>query len=238
MDAGGGTRTPKGQGPPAPKTDASANSATPATARRTAAGPSLFASITGMCGKERAQIVRSRLMAAVQTLPRSTTVTYPNRDTPASRTARNGVVAALVVSAMLILAVTVGGWSKLQGMTPLDFAWSLAYLVIAFYVGTRWARGLLPIAAALAFLLLIVSLIAGLGGAGTSWFDRSGGGYAGARTLFGAAGLNPNALGLLTLALAPVQALLLAFATRGFSQKWNVEVAAPTGEVRPRRGRS
>ena len=31
-------------------------------------------------------------------------------------------------------------------------------------------------------------------------------------------------LGLLTLIIVPVQLLLLAFAMRGFSQKWNVEV--------------
>ena len=46
-------------------------------------------------------------------------------------------------------------------MKPVNFVWCLAYLIIAFYIATRWARGLLPIAAALAILLLIMVVIAG-----------------------------------------------------------------------------
>ena len=54
---------------------------------------------------------------------------------------------------------------------------ALLYVIIAFYIA-RWARGLLPIAAALAILLLILAVIAGTGLAGTSWFDRNHFGFA------------------------------------------------------------
>jgi hypothetical protein len=136
------------------------------------------------------------------------------------------VVVILVGSVALMLAVTVGGWSKLQGLKPVNLAWCVAYVIIAFYVA-RWARGLLPIAAALAMLLLVIALIAGIGISGTSWFDRSRPGFARAASLFGGQGLSANALGLATLLLVPIQALLIVFAMRGFAQRWNVEVEVP-----------
>jgi hypothetical protein len=131
----------------------------------------------------------------------------------------------------LLLAVTIGGWSKLQGMAAVNFVWCGVYLIIAYYVW-RWSRGLLPIAAALGILLLIVALIAGLGASGTSWFDRSHFGYASAQSIFGGGGFSPDILGLLTVLLAPVQVLLIVFAMRGFSQGWNVEVEAPIDKLR------
>lgn len=170
-------------------------------------------------------------MPPVRQLPPGYTVVYPNRDKVASRATKLIVVVILLVSVALMLAVTIGGWSKLQGLTPVNFVWCAVYLVIAFYVW-RWARGLLPIAAALAILLLIISLIAGLGASGTSWFDRSHFGYGAAQSLFGGTGFSPDTLGTLTLLLAPVQALLIFFAMRGFSQGWNVEVEAPIDQLR------
>jgi hypothetical protein len=149
----------------------------------------------------------------------------------ASKATKLIVVLILLVSVALMLAVTFGGWSKLQGLTPVNFIWSAVYVLIAFYVW-RWARGLLPIAAALAILLLIISLIAGVGASGTSWFDRSHVGYAPAQSLFGGTGLSPDTLGTLTLLLVPVQVLLIFFAMRGFSQGWNVEVEAPIDQLR------
>jgi hypothetical protein len=159
--------------------------------------------------------------------PRATRVTYPNRDTAASRATKATVTVILVASVALMLAVTIGGWSKLQGLTPVNFAWSAAYLVIAYFVARRWARGLLPVAAAMALLLLVVALIAGIGGAGTSWFDRTQAGFAQAHSLFGGSGFSPNTLGLLVLLLVPIQALLILFAVQGFGQNWNVEVEVP-----------
>lgn len=140
----------------------------------------------------------------------------------------------LVVSVALVLVVTVGGWSRLQGMIPVSLVWSAVYLVIAFFIERRWARGLLPLAAALAILLLAISLIAGLGAVGTSWFDRSQSGYAPADSLFGGHGLSADTLGLLTLMIAPVQLVLILVATRGFAQNWNIEVEAPAAPAAPR----
>ena len=136
------------------------------------------------------------------------------------------MVAILLVSVVLVLAVTLGGWSELEGMTAIDFGWCAVYLTIAYYV-VRWKRGLLPIAAALAVLLAAIALIAGTGLFGTSWFDRARAGYAPPRSVFGGEGLSADTLGVLTLAIAPVQALLALTALRAFGQGWNVEVEAP-----------
>ena len=174
-------------------------------------------------------------MPPVRNLRPGYTIVYPNRDKPTSRATKSIVVFLLLVSVALMLIVTVGGWSKLQGLKAVNFAWCAAYLVIAFYIA-RWARGLLPIAAALAILLLILTVIAGTGVSGTSWFDRSHAGFAAPKTIFGSGGLDPDALGLVTLLIAPIQALLIAFAMRGFAQGWNVEVEVPEEEAR-RRGR-
>ncbi len=149
-------------------------------------------------------------------------VTYPNRDRAQSLSTRVTVIVLLLVSVALVLAVTIGGWSELEGMTAINFAWCAAYLVIAYYVG-RWQRGLLPIAAALAVLLAAIALFAGTGAFGTSWFDRAREGFAPPQSLFGGNGLSPDTLGVLTLVIAPVQALLAVFAMRGFGQGWNVE---------------
>jgi hypothetical protein len=158
-------------------------------------------------------------------------ITYPNRTSAASRATKAAVAFVLIASIALMLGVTIGGWSKLEGLTPIDVAWCVAYALIAYFVERRWARGLLPIAAALGLLLLVVSLIAGLGGAGTSWFDRNQSGFAGAHTLFGGRGLSPDTLGRLTLLIAPVQVLLIVFALRAFAQNWNVEVEVAATEA-------
>jgi lysylphosphatidylglycerol synthetase-like protein (DUF2156 family) len=162
------------------------------------------------------------------------TVVYPNREKPTNKTTKAIVVLIMLVSVVLMLIVTVGGWSKLQGLKPVNFVWCLAYLIMAFYIGARWSRGLLPITAAMAILLLIMALIAGTGAAGTSWFDRSHAGFAGAQSLFGGSGLSPDSLGLFTLLIAPVQALLILFTMIGFAQGWNVEVEVPIEEARRR----
>ena len=104
------------------------------------------------------------------------------------------VVAVLLASVALMLILTIGGWSKLQGLKPVNFVWCLLYLLITVYI-FRWSRGLLPIAAAPAILLLIIAVIAGTGLAGTSWSDRNHPGYAAAQSLFGGTGLSPDTLG-------------------------------------------
>jgi lysylphosphatidylglycerol synthetase-like protein (DUF2156 family) len=175
-----------------------------------------------------------RSVPPVRNLQPGHTIVYPNRDKAASKATKAIVVFILLVSVGLMLIVTIGGWSKLQGLKAVNFAWCIVYVIVAFYIGTRWARGLLPIAAAMAILLLILSLIAGFGVSGTSWFDRSHTGFAPADTLFGGKGLGPDTLGVVTLLIAPVQALLILFAMRGFAQGWNVEVEMPIEEAKRR----
>jgi hypothetical protein len=162
------------------------------------------------------------------------TVVYPNREKAANKTTKAIIVLIMLISVALMLIVTFGGWSKLQGLKPVNFVWCLAYVIMAFYIATRWARGLLPITAALSILLLLMVVIAGTGASGTSWFDRSNAGFAGAQSLFGGSGLSPDSLGLFTLLIAPVQVLLILFAMIGFSQGWNVEVEVPIEEARKR----
>jgi hypothetical protein len=176
-------------------------------------------------------------MPEVRHLPPGHVITYPNREKVTSKATKLVIVLILLVSIALMLAVTIGGWSKLQGLSWVDFAWCIAYLAIAFMVAARWARGLLPIAAAMAILLLIIALIAGLGGSGTSWFERNHVDYASAQSIFGGQGLSPDVLGTLVLLLAPVQLLLIIFSMQGFSQGWNVEVEKHVDELKGRKGR-
>jgi hypothetical protein len=75
-------------------------------------------------------------------------VTYPNRDKRSSRLTRAAVALVLVLSAAIMLAMTVGGWSKLAGLEPVNIIWCVVYLAMAYYV-MRWAREFLPIAVGL-----------------------------------------------------------------------------------------
>ena len=138
-------------------------------------------------------------------------VEHPNRDRAESKATKAAVILLLVVSAALIAIVTAGGWSELQGAQPVAFAYILVYLVIAWYV-SRWNRGVLPVAAALAILFGVIAAVAA-----PAWFARDEAG-------FDDPALDPGILGLLTLILVPVQLLLMALAMRGFAQKWHVEV--------------
>jgi hypothetical protein len=172
-------------------------------------------------------------MAQVRNVRPGYAVINPNRDKMICKVTRLIVVAILLASVALMLVLTIGGWSKLQGLKPINFVWCAVYLIMAYYV-LRWARGLLPITAGLAILLLIVAVIAGTGVAGTSWFDRHHHGFANAESLLGGKGLSDNALGSATVLLIPVEVALIVFAMIGFSQDWNVELEVPQDEARKR----
>ncbi len=139
------------------------------------------------------------------------TITHPNRDKAVVQATRATVIVLLLVSAALVTIVTIGGWSVLQGAVPVQIAYIIVYLTLAFFAW-RWNRGVLPVSAVLAVLLLIFALVAG-----PSWFARD-------KTGFAEPALNAGLLGVVTLLIVPVQMLLLAFAMRGFSQGWNVEL--------------
>ena len=57
-----------------------------------------------------------------------------------------------------MIIVTIGGWDTLEGAKPLQIAYIVIYLVMAFLV-MRWNRGVLPLAAALAIMLLIFAAV-------------------------------------------------------------------------------
>jgi hypothetical protein len=153
----------------------------------------------------------------------------PNRDKASSKTTRAIVVLILLVSVVLMTIVTIGGWTKLQGAKPIQIAYILIYLIMAFYV-TRWNRGVLPMAAALAIVLGIFAAVAA-----PVWFDRDrfGGGFGHPGSAFGGDGLSESMLGLLTFVIVPVQILLVAFSMQGFRQAWNVEVEVPAEKAGP-----
>ena len=138
-------------------------------------------------------------------------IEHPNRGKAASKATRLMVVVLLLVSVALFLIVTIGGWSALVGAQAMQIFYIGVYLVMAFYV-MRWNRGVLPVAAALAIIMLIFALVAT-----PAWFDRDHPGFTDPA-------LSSAVLGTLCAIIVPVQALLIIFAMRGFQQAWNVEV--------------
>jgi hypothetical protein len=138
-------------------------------------------------------------------------IEHPNRAKASSKATKAVVLLLLLGTALLVTIVTVGGWDALEGAKILQIGYVLLYLVIAFFVA-RWNRGVLPVAAALAIVLLIFAAVAG-----PEWFARDKDG-------FNDPALNENVLGLVTFIIVPVQIFLIAFAMRGFQQAWNVEV--------------
>jgi hypothetical protein len=138
-------------------------------------------------------------------------ITHPNRSKAVVQATRATVVLLLLASAGLVLIVTVGGWKVLWGAKPIQIGYVVAYLTLAFYA-LRWNRGVLPISAVLAVLLLIFALVAG-----PAWFARDKAGFA-------QPAIDAGVLGTLTLLVVPLQILLIGFSMRGFRQGWNVEL--------------
>jgi hypothetical protein len=138
-------------------------------------------------------------------------IEHPNRDKASSKVTRAIVVVLLLVSAALVTIISVGGWDALEGAKALQVAYIVLYLVLAFFV-LRWSRGVLPVAAALAIVLMIFAAVSA-----PAWFDRD-------KTGFTDPALDEGILGLLSALLVPVQLLLIAFSMSGFRQAWNVEV--------------
>jgi hypothetical protein len=157
-------------------------------------------------------------------------VTYPNREKRSSRLTRTAVAVVLAASALLMLFVTIAGWSKLAGLEPLNILWCVVYLVMAVYV-MRWARELLPIAVGLAALMFVFTMIAETAAAGITWTDRNEPDYAPVHTLFGGDGLSPSTLSALTIVIAITQLALIAAAVYGLSQAWNIEYEVPAAEA-------
>jgi lysylphosphatidylglycerol synthetase-like protein (DUF2156 family) len=147
---------------------------------------------------------------------------HPNREKGGSKATKAGTILLLVASAVVIAIVTIGGWSDLEGAQVISIFFILVFALMAFFVA-RWNRGVLPLASAFAIVLLVFAAIAAPG-----WFDRDAAGY-------NNPGLPPGLIGLLVVILIPLEFLLIVFAMRGFSQKWNVEIEMSRDEYNRRR---
>jgi hypothetical protein len=135
----------------------------------------------------------------------------PNREKASSKATKAVIILLLFASVALFLIVMIGGWKALVGAQAMAIFYVAVYLLMAFYVA-RWNRGVLPVAAALAIIMLIFAAVAT-----PAWFDRDKSGFTDPAL--------PSALlGTICAIIVPVQALLIAFTMRGFQQAWNVEV--------------
>jgi lysylphosphatidylglycerol synthetase-like protein (DUF2156 family) len=157
---------------------------------------------------------RSRLLVGVA----DRVLIHPNREKVESRSTRAAVILLLLTGALLVLVITVGGWSVLEGMQIVSLAFVVIFVVMAYYVG-KWNRGVLPVAAALAILVGAIAAISA-----PAWFVRDKAG-------FHDPAFDPSLLGLLSVILIPVCLLLIAFAMRGVQQAWNVEVEVDGDEA-------
>ena len=144
-------------------------------------------------------------------MAREFVIEHPNRDKAASKATRAVIILLLLVSVALFVIVAAGGWDALVGAQAMQIFYIAVYLVGAFYVA-RWNRGILPVIAALAIIMLIFAAVAT-----PAWFDRDKPGFTDPA-------LPSELLGTVTAIIVPIQILLIAFAMRGFQQAWNVEV--------------
>jgi hypothetical protein len=144
----------------------------------------------------------------------------PNREKAETKTTKAIVSFVLLVSAGLLVVITLGGWSRLEGPTVgvISLAWAGLYVLFAFLVA-RWNRGVLPVTSALAIILAIFAAVAA-----PEWFARDKTGLSGPA-------LPSDFLGLLTVLVVPVQLLLITVAMVGFNQNWHVEEERPVGGV-------
>ena len=138
-------------------------------------------------------------------------IEHPNRDKASSKLMKLIVVLFLLASAVLVLIITIGGWDALAGAQLLQIVFIVLYVVMAFFVA-RWQRGVLPVAAALAIILLIFAAVSA-----PEWFSRD-------KMGFTDPDLAADLLGTLTVIVVPVQAALIIFALLAFRQGWNIEV--------------
>ena len=138
-------------------------------------------------------------------------IEHPNREKASSKLTRLIVFVLLIATCVLMAIISWGGWDTIEGAKALQIGYIVLYVVLAIQV-LRWSRGVLPLAAALAIILLIFAAVSA-----PEWFDRDKEGFTNPT-------LDESVLGMLTALLVPLQLLLIAFAMSGFRQAWNVEV--------------
>jgi len=142
----------------------------------------------------------------------------PNREKASSKSTRVLIAVVLIVAAALLIVITLGGWERLQspGVGIMTIIWAALYVIFALLV-LGWNRGLLPVIAAMAIVMIIFAAVAAPG-----WFAR-------AKDGLDSPALPEELLGLLTIVVIPVQIVLIAVAMVGFTQAWSVEEERPIG---------
>ena len=143
----------------------------------------------------------------------------PNREKAPAKTMKAVIAFVLLVSAGLLIVITIGGWDRLLGPSVgiMSLLWAGLYIGMAYLVASKWNRGVLPVAAALVIVLAIFAAIAA-----PDWFAR-------AKEGLESPALPEDLLGLLTAIVIPVQVLLIIVCLIGFNQEWHVEEERPIG---------
>ncbi len=144
---------------------------------------------------------------------------HPNRERADVVTTKFVIVFLMLATAAIAAIVTIAGWSVLSGggsMGAICLIYAVLYAFFA-YRTARWARGVLPVAAALSMILAIFCAVGA-----NSWFARNKDGFEEA--------LIPVPLiGLLVVILLLLQIILIAACLYGFNQEWHVEEERPIG---------
>jgi hypothetical protein len=130
------------------------------------------------------------------------------------------MVFLFLVTAGLCLLITIGGWSRLEGGGAVCLFYTALFLLFAFLVA-RWNRGVLPVAAALAIILVIFCALAT-----PTWFARAKDGFS--QPLF-----PEELLGLLTLLTVLISVIVIGVSLIAFNQEWHVEEERPIGGIVP-----
>lgn len=144
---------------------------------------------------------------------------HPNREKAEVVTTKFVIVFLMLATAAIAALVTIAGWSVLSGggsMGAICLIYAVLYAFFA-YRTARWARGVLPVTAALSMILVIFCAVGA-----NSWFARDKSGFEEA--------LIPAPLiGLLVVIMLLVQIILIAACLFGFNQEWHVEEERPIG---------
>src|SRR5436190_5227307 len=140
----------------------------------------------------------------------------PNREKAGSKSMKAIVAFILFVNAALLVIITLGGWERLQstGVGVATLIWAGLYVLFGLLI-LRWNRGVLPVSAALAVIMAIFAAVAAPG-----WFDRAKDGLS-------SPALPEDLIGLLTIIVIPVSAVLVIVSMLAFNQEWQVEEERP-----------
>jgi hypothetical protein len=161
----------------------------------------------------------SGIVAAVMADDEDVVIEHPNRRKASSKVARLLVILLLLLSAFVLTLIAVGGWSTIDGAKPIQIAFIVLDLLMAFFV-LRWSRGVLPMIAGVATFVGIFGAVAA-----PDWFARDKAGFTDPA-------LGSGVIGLLCALLVPLQLLLIFVSLQAFRQAWNVEAERTRPERR------